>query len=260
MPIYTADCIIGTKKLRLIYSSSNFRHDNTWDEKRWWSSYSSVPIIARAYHLKYKCHYAPEFGLGLQCSAMWPRICETLYCPLINVETFRFCWWIFGFITTTRYFALWISWVSKLSLSLELTNLDLLSFDLQILCNRNQGGTGNSARDPRSRGGGRGGWVSEPLNVKKKNSLNLFLVVRSNESKSLWASWQIMRMAQRTLKKKMIIIIIIYYCTCIFADCEELIPVGYEGVTYEKNEKEKKNPIWWMWNIMGIFINNIVTK
>ena len=49
------------------------------------------------------------------------------------------------------------------------------------------------------------------------------------------------------------VIIIVYYSTCIFADCEELIPVGYEGVTYEKNKKEKKNPIWWMWNIMGMF-------
>ena len=49
-----------------------------------------------------------------------------------------------------------------------------------------------------------------------------------------------MRMARRTMKKKMIIIIIIYYSTCIFADCEELIPVSYEGVTYEKNEKERK--------------------
>ena len=72
MPIYTADCIIGTKKLWLIYSGSNFHHDNTWDEKRWWSSYSGVPIIAKAYHLKHKCHDAPKFGLGLQCSAMWP--------------------------------------------------------------------------------------------------------------------------------------------------------------------------------------------
>ena len=49
-------------------------------------------------------------------------------------------------------------------------------------------------------------------------------------------------MARRTLKKKMIIIII-YYSTCIFADCKELIPVNYDsykGVTYKKNEKEKK--------------------
>ena len=45
----------------------------------------------------------------------------------------------------------------------------------------------------------------------------------------------------KNIEEKMIIVIIIYYSTCIFADCEELIvPVGYEGVTYEKNEKEKK--------------------
>ena len=80
-----------TKKLGLIYSSSNFRHENSWDEKRWWSSYSSAPIIARAYHLKHKYHDAPKFGLGLQCSAMQPKFCETLYCPPINVGTFRFC-------------------------------------------------------------------------------------------------------------------------------------------------------------------------
>ena len=90
-PNYVADCIISTKKLGPINIISNFRHEITWDGKRWWSSYKNAPFIVRAYHLKCKYHNAPKFGLGLQCNAVQPKFHDTLYCPCINVGTFRFC-------------------------------------------------------------------------------------------------------------------------------------------------------------------------
>ena len=39
IPDFAADYMIVTKKVSLIYSSSNFRDENTWDEKRLASSY-----------------------------------------------------------------------------------------------------------------------------------------------------------------------------------------------------------------------------
>ena len=50
------------KKVSLIYSSSNFRDENTWDEKRLASSYTSVQMIVRAYHLEREYKDAPKFG------------------------------------------------------------------------------------------------------------------------------------------------------------------------------------------------------
>ena len=85
-PDYAADCIISTKKMGLINSSSKFHNEITWDEKRW-SSYSSAPIIATAYHPNHKYHDAPKFGLGLQCYAVRPKFRDTLYhCPIVHIS------------------------------------------------------------------------------------------------------------------------------------------------------------------------------
>ena len=62
IPIFAADYMIDMKKVDIIYSSSNFCDENTWDEKRLVSSYSSVQMIAKAYHLEREYKDAPKFG------------------------------------------------------------------------------------------------------------------------------------------------------------------------------------------------------
>ena len=100
IPIFAADYMIDMKKVDLIYSGSNFRDENTWDEKRLASSYSGVQMIAKAYHLEREYKDAPKFGTTLYCSALEPKICIRLYCRPFNVGTFRFCW------CTLRYSAI----------------------------------------------------------------------------------------------------------------------------------------------------------
>ena len=104
VPIFAADYMIATKKVDLIYSRSNFCHENIWDEKRLVSSYSSVPMIAKAYHLECEYNDAPKFGSSLYCSAVEPKICKTMYCRPFNVGTFRFCWCILY----QQYMSFWI--------------------------------------------------------------------------------------------------------------------------------------------------------
>ena len=62
IPIFAADCIIGTKRLGLIYGSSNFYQENTWDEKRWWSSYSSGPLLRELTILNTNATTPPSLG------------------------------------------------------------------------------------------------------------------------------------------------------------------------------------------------------
>jgi hypothetical protein len=71
-----ADCIIVTKKLGHIYSSSNFCHENTWDEKRLLSSYNSAPMIVKAYHIENKCNDAPNIASTLPSSVVEPKIVQ----------------------------------------------------------------------------------------------------------------------------------------------------------------------------------------
>ena len=101
-PIFAADYMVDTKKVDLIYGRSDFRHGNTWDEKRLASSYSSVQMIAKAYHLEREYKDASKFGSRLYYSALEPKNWVTRYCRPFNVGTFRFCWWYPWFSSLER--------------------------------------------------------------------------------------------------------------------------------------------------------------
>ena len=90
--MFASDYIVVKKKVDVIYSSPNFRHENTWDEKRLVLSYSSDPMIARTYHFEHKCNVAPKFSSAIPSSAVEPKHWRTMYCRPFNVGTFRFCW------------------------------------------------------------------------------------------------------------------------------------------------------------------------
>ena len=80
-----------TKKLHHMYCSSDFLHENTWNEKRLSPSYNSALMIAKAHHIEHKFNDAPKFASALPSSAVEPKIYATMYCWPINVGTLWFC-------------------------------------------------------------------------------------------------------------------------------------------------------------------------
>ena len=50
---FSANCNIGTINVIGGYSHTNFCQENTWDQKRWWSSFTSFPMIVKAYHIEH---------------------------------------------------------------------------------------------------------------------------------------------------------------------------------------------------------------
>ena len=92
VPNFAAECIMDTKKVGILHSSINFCEDNTWNEKRLLLSYSSAPMIAKAYHIRHHCKDVPKFPSTIPSYAVEPKNWGTMYGRPFNVGTFRFCW------------------------------------------------------------------------------------------------------------------------------------------------------------------------